>query len=103
MEQKIASLEALLKDEKRAVEIFSGTDEEVIAKLADVGVEMTAEDFAEFKIGVREVLEGADELSEESLEDVSGGCKTCNSFGRTLGKGLGNLVKKIKAIWDFFN
>ncbi len=77
MDERLNKLEALCKDPDLMAEVFVNDVDETLANLAEHGIEMTKEEYAEFATGVvrgdKESAEG--ELDEESLSFVAGGAK----------------------------
>ena len=102
MEERFVKLEALLKDEAKASEVFSGSKEEARAKLAAVGIVFSEEEFDEFLEGVKLTLNKGAELNEDDLEQVAGGCPDCNSFGQRVGKTVGRILNVAKWVFGLF-
>ena len=57
------------------------TPEEVRAALLEKDIDLGVEDINEIKDLLVKHFEGGEELSEEDLEDVSGGCAACIAIG----------------------
>lgn len=85
-------LKAISENEALVKEIFTGSDEEIRAKLAANGVELSDADFADLMNGVN-ASEG-DELNEASLDNVAGGCGICYGVGYAIGSILRKILKK---------
>ena len=90
MNEKMQKLEALVKDEKKVAEIFTGTPEEIINKLRANGIELTKEEFDAIYAGMHEEASD-DSLSEEDLDSVAGGCNGCYNFFKKIGKAIGHI------------
>ena len=96
MEERFVKLDALLEDEAKATEVFSGTIDEARAKLARLGIEFTEEEFAEFLDGIKTTLNKNSELNENDLEQVAGGCSRCKSHGQRVGEKIGRILNIVK-------
>lgn len=103
MEEKFLRLEALLKEDGKIEEIFCGTAEEILSKLANYGIELTMEELNAVKLGFNEEMSSTNELSEESLDNVAGGCQDCSAHGRETGKKVAQWLRKIKNFICFWN
>ena len=100
---KYQKFEALLADPAEAERLFEGSKEEVLAKLADKGIEFSAEEFEEILAGMKAaVADGGDELSEGDLENVAGGSKQTKEFGRKVGRNIRKLAKVVKWVVDIY-
>lgn len=102
MEERFAKLDALLEDEAKASEVFSGTKEEAREKLAAIGIEFSEEEFNEFLEGAKLALNKNTELDEDDLEQVAGGCSTCREHGQRVGKEVGRILNVVKWLWTIF-
>ena len=70
-------LNKLASDDAKASEIFSGSLEEIRENLASHGIILTDKEFQELQISIQNAEE-SDELSEEDLDNVAGGCIICD-------------------------
>ena len=102
MEERFVKLDALLENEAKASEVFSGTKEEAREKLAAMGIEFTDEEFNEFLEGVKLTLSSGAELNEDDLEQVAGGCSACKSHGQRVGKKVGKIPNIAKWLLGLF-
>ncbi len=103
MEEKFLKLEQLLEDVDKIEEIFCGTAEEILEKLAAHGVELTMDELNDIKDGFNDEMKASDELTEVSLDDVAGGCRDCSSHGYGFGQKIGKFLKKVKNVVSFWN
>lgn len=104
MEEKFQKLEALLKENGKIDEIFCGTAEEILKKLEAYGIVLSMEELNDLKEGFNAEMRASDELTEESLDDVAGGCDTCKSDGYAQGVKIAKTLRKIKnflCFWDW--
>ncbi len=102
MEERFVKLDALLEDEVKASEVFSGSKEEARAKLAAMGIEFTDEEFTDFLEGVKLTLNKGGELNEDDLEQVAGGCSACKSHGQRVGEKVGRILNIAKWLIGLF-
>ena len=87
-------LEELFEDSSAVEEVFSGDKDQVLAKLAARGIEMTEAELAEFSFGITNGAKGSDdELSMDELESVAGGAKKKKAKVKKIRK-----MEKIKLI-----
>lgn len=98
MEERFNKLEAFLDNEQEAAKVFALPLNEAAAKLAELGMDFTAEELQQIIDGAKSTMEKDAELDEASLEAVAGGCKDCNSFGRKVGEKIGKILRCI-AFW----
>lgn len=103
MEEKYLRLESLLKEDGKVEEIFCGTAEEILSKLAGYGIELTLEELNAVKSGFNEEMSASDELSEDTLDDVAGGCQDCSAHGYDTGKRVAKFLRKVKNFVCFWN
>lgn len=96
MEEKFARVEALLMEPGKVEEIICGTAEEILAKFAGYGIDLTMEELNALKDGFNEEMGASDELSAELLDNVAGGCADCSAHGRETGKNVAKWLRKIK-------
>lgn len=96
MEEKFLRLENLLKEDGKIEEIFCGTADDILAKLAQYGIELTLEELNAVKDGFNAEMGATDELSADALDDVAGGCSDCSAHGRETGKKVAKWMRKIK-------
>ena len=104
MEEKFARLESLLKEDGKIEEIFNGTAVEILDKLASYGVELTLEELNAVKDGFNAEMAASDELNEDALDDVAGGCQDCSAHGRETGKKIAKFLRKLKnfvCFWEW--
>lgn len=94
MNEKIMKLEELVKDETKIAEIFSGTQEEILSKLAVNGIELTQEEFEAIRDGMNEDSNKT-ELGEADLDTVSGGCDGCYNFFHKIGRAIDKVLQRI--------
>lgn len=97
-------LEALLKEDGMIEKIFSGTAEEILEKLAGHGIELSIDELNDLKEGFNEEMRSSDELTEDSLENVAGGCQDCSAHGRETGRKVAKWLRKVKnflCFWDW--
>lgn len=94
MNEKMLKLEELVKDETKVAEIFTGTPDEIMKKLAMNGIELTQEEFDAISAGMHEDEDG-DILSEQDLDAVAGGCKGCYNFFKKIGKAIDKALNTI--------
>lgn len=92
-------IKALLSDEKFVAGILElETPEDVCKAFADEGVTVTTEEIIQVKEQLASIGENNDELSEDQLEDVSGGyfVTTLILWGVTalIGIGIGDKVTR---------
>lgn len=92
MEERLLKLEDLVKDEAKVVEIFGGAAEDAYAKLQANGIDLTQEEFNSLMTLVKAGREGND-LSEEELAAVAGGCGGCYDFFNKVGKVIDKLLQ----------
>ena len=96
MEEKFLRLETLLKEDGKVEEIFCGTAEAILEKLAGYGIDLTMEELNAVKDGFNEEMAASDELSEDVLNEVAGGCQDCSAHGRETGKKVAKFLRKVK-------
>lgn len=85
----------LAKDEARASEIIAMDTADAVKALGADGIEITAEELAEYASAVEEAKAQSGELNEDALENVSGGC-----LGLAIGVGVGVAVVAYKT-WQY--
>ena len=103
MEPKYLKLVELLKEDGKIEEIFCGTAEDILNKLANYGIELTMDEPNAVKDGFNEEMAASEELTEEALDDVAGGCQDCSAHGRETGKTIAKWLRKIKNFICFWN
>jgi hypothetical protein len=108
MEEKFLKLEQIMQEDGKIEEIFSGSKEEILNKLAGYDIVLTVEELDDLKKGFNEVMSASaddmDELSDELLDDVAGGCKACSNHGYSTGVKVAKTIRKIKnfvCFWDW--
>lgn len=94
MNEKMMKLEELVKDEEKVAEIFVGTQEEIMAKLAANGIELTQDEFDAMRDGMN-ADDSKAELDEADLDTVSGGCKGCYNFFHKVGRAIDKVLQRI--------
>ena len=57
---------------------------------------MTLEELNAVKDGFNEEMASSEELSEDTLDNVAGGCRDCSEHGRETGKKIAKWMRKIK-------
>lgn len=65
----------LIEDADFANELFAMNAEDAAAALAAKGFAVSAEELAAFAVDLQAYLETNEELDEDALEDVNGGCR----------------------------
>lgn len=103
MNEKFERLEALLKEDGKIQEIFCGNAEEILNKLDAYGISLSLEELNDIKDGFNDAMGQSEELSEELLDNVAGGCKDCSSAGYDLGREIGKWMRKIKNFFCFWD
>ena len=93
MNEKMMKLEELVKDEAKVAEIFKGTTDEILTKLAANGIELTEEEFNAIRDGMK--ANNSEILSEEDLDAVAGGCGGCYDFFHKIGKAVDKALRRI--------
>ncbi len=104
MDEKFVKLEQLLEDPSKIEEIFCGTAEEILEKLAGYGIELSMDELNDIKEGYNAEVKESNELKEESLDDVAGGCRDCSKHGYGVGQKIAKFLRKVKnvvAFWDW--
>ena len=94
MNEKIIKLEELVKDEAKVAEIFAGTQEEIMNKLAANGIELTVEEFEAIRDGMN-ADDSKEVLDETDLDAVAGGCDGCYNFFHKVGRAIDKALKRI--------
>lgn len=94
MNEKMMKMEELIKDEAKVAEIFTGTPDEIMKKLAMNGIELTQEEFEAIYDGIHED-ENSENLSEKDLDEVAGGCGNCYDFWKKVGKAIDKALQRI--------
>lgn len=94
MEEKMVKLEELIKDKEKVSQIFSGTPEEIMKKLAANGIELTQEEFDAISAGLHEGENGS-ALTEQDLDNVAGGCSGCYDFFHKIGRAVRGVLGQI--------
>lgn len=98
MDKRIEQLEAILKNETLAEQIFVGTLDETKKNLEEQGIEFSIEELKALVEGLKDsaVEDDEEEISEEGLEDVVGGAsyyeRQCYRYGKQLGKAFRKAV-----------
>jgi len=87
----------LAKDKAHADEIIAMDAADAVKALSADGIEITAEELADYAAAVEKAKAESGELSEDALENVSGGC-----LGLAIGVGIGVAVVAIKT-WQYCN
>lgn len=94
MNEKMMKMEELIRDEAKVAEIFTGTPDEIMKKLAMNGIELTQEEFEAIYAGIHED-ENSENLSEKDLDEVAGGCGGCYDFWKKVGKSIDKVLQRI--------
>lgn len=92
VDEKMALMEELLKDENKVKEIFGASPEETRAKLADAGIVLEDDEFSAIMLGMNESEEN---LTEEQLNAVAGGRKKAGNFWRNVGQTIAKAIKRM--------
>lgn len=94
MNERMLKLEELIKDETKVAEIFTGSPDEIMKKLAMNGIDLTQEEFDALYAGMHEDDNG-EILSEADLNAVAGGCDGCYNFCKKIGKAVDKVLQRI--------